>query len=790
MHQLLGLRSFSKDGKTIKYDAFHEQGWRAKSLEDLFENLEVHLSKIPAEDRWNMFYTVASCRDGKREFRELNHLVFDLDGIDNARHEDYANITLAALGVRKEDTGLVASGNGLHIIIGLKEALTSAKAIEDLKPQYGALCAKINQALANAGLPGKADSVVFEARRILRLPGTINRKPNKPEVMARLLQGKITRINYDLVKASGLPRVTATDQLPKSFLKRYPSVDSGAVLAGCAFLKHAKEHPNKIAEPAWYAALSIVGRFDDKGAAAHELSKGHKAYTPEETNDKLRQAVENSGPRTCSSINDLWGNCHECPNFQKVKSPILLRSGDYIRTEATGFHVVTWKADGNMGKPLPAFDDLRRFFERVHPYVCLGDSRIVMVWTGTHYTPMGNATMESFAQEHFNPEATSAMRREFRELVSCTNIKPIEWFEKTTEGHTNFLNGTLNNETNDFRPHDNARGFRYVLPYNYDPEATCPVFDKTMVKISQGNQDLEAVLDEFAGYSVLSTDYRFDKALVLVGEGANGKTTWINALRSVAGEGNYSSLTMLDLQDSEYNRYLIEGKLFNVSEETQIRALVDSSMFKRLVGGGIIQVRKPYKDPYEVKNRAKIIITCNTLPYSSDPTFGFHRRLTIAPFNAVFTSKDSDFDPHIDAKIAKELPGIFNRFHRAYSNLTKRDKFFTCDVITKAVDAYIYETDSVKSWAKDNIRVSDYEQEGCKFTNTGVAYEIYRNEMISSSEKPVTKAIFVRRLKKIIPDYERRNKVKKINGELVRGLEGVDVARGVGIDESLIETMN
>ena len=90
MIQILGLRSFTtKEGKTKNYDAFHEKEWRAKSLLDLFENIDEHIEKIPEKDRWNIFYTVNNCTEDKRDFLSNSVIYFDIDsGIDKQTGRD------------------------------------------------------------------------------------------------------------------------------------------------------------------------------------------------------------------------------------------------------------------------------------------------------------------------------------------------------------------------------------------------------------------------------------------------------------------------------------------------------------------------------------------------------------------------------------------------------------------------------------------------------------------------------------------------------------------------------
>lgn len=788
MIQLLGLRTYiDKNGEEKKTDKFFERNWKAPNIFSLFQKPQEFINQIPEQERWNMFYTIANCTENKREFKSLDVIAFDIDGVPYDRLDETITICLTVLGIKRQETGIVASGNGLHLLIGLETPAVDVKFFKEHKPHYKAVADKINAALANVGIAAKTDTTVFEPRRILRIPGTWNRKPNRSDTMAILVEGNIVRTKFSLKAISGIPDVSPKDQLNPSVLKRYPTIDKAAVLAGCNFLQWAKDNANQVIEPQWYAALSIVGRFDDNGAAAHEISQGHKHYSAEETTQKIAQACENSGPRTCDNINALWGKCQGCKNFKKVNSPILLKGEGHLSTEHTGFHTLTFKADGSLGKAIPNYDELKQYFDKKYNYRIMEGTKTLYTWAGTHYKEMKQDRLEEFAQNHFDPKANNNMIYEFTKLVHRQNITEIDWFNSTIDGFINFKNGVLEIATGDFRPHDKARGFRYVLDFDYDPSAKCPQYDKMMEKITLGRKELELLLDQAAGYCISGMDYIYQKAILLVGEGANGKSVWTKILAHVAGRGNFSNLSMKALADAEYNRHLLDGKLYNLSEETPLKSLQDTSMFKLLVGGGTVQVRSIYKAPYEIPNRAKLLLTCNELPKAYDTSYGFHRRFIIIPFNAKFTKEDKDYDSKIEYKLKTELSGIFNRYYQGLKNLIANDGFTECEITDNKLIEYELDTDNVKRWVEENIQYLDNGHMDDKFTPINDLYTAYKSQIESEKEFAVTKNTFAKRLTKLIKNYSERYLGKKIDKKFVRGLRGVDFYEGAGL-EALVNT--
>ncbi len=784
--QILGLRSFvNEEGKTKGYDAFHDQLWRAPDLLTLLKNPQPYVDAIPQKDRWNIFYTVASCKEGKRDFAIQDVIVFDIDGIHTDKIDEYISVVLSILKLTREKTGIVFSGHGLHFIIGLAEPIRQKTFFKKNRHHYRAVLDKINDALRAKELPGKADPAVFDARRILRLPGTVNRKPDQQDIMAILLNGNIERVPFVLHEHSTLPEISDTDQIAKEYLRKYPKVDNEAILEGCIFLKWCKDKPNEVSEPQWYAMLSILGRMEDGYKLCHEYSQGHAGYTQEETDTKIEQATESSGPRTCSNIAAMWSGCVSCEHYQGVKSPILLRGKDHIKTEYTGFHNIPFNASGMPGKPTPNYEDLRKFFMRHYSYKGLGGSRMVQVWRKTHYEYLENVFIEGFAQEHFNPVANTAKVREFRELVCRTHLTPVEWFEHTTRRKMNFLNGILDLSTWDFLSHTEDIGFRSVLPYEYNPHSKAPVFEKMLHKITGGNESIQKVILEYIGYCLSNDNCWAQKAVVLVGLGANGKSTLMDVFKKLAGDGNYATLTMEDLKKSEYNRQMLDRKLFNFSEETPTKALLEHSMFKTLVTGGEIQVRSPYKEPYSIKNNAKLIFSCNELPKAVDTTYGFYRRLIIIPFNQCITKEDPEYDPHIDVKLADELPGIFNLAMEGYKRLCQQRGFSESKKLTETLEQYQDETDTVRGWAKENVRIHPLNGATTPYSTLKDMYLRYKSEVEYSGEYAVTRIKFTQKLRSTVPDFSSRYTVKKDTdtNKAIRVLLGIECGEGINLAE-------
>lgn len=767
MIQIIGLRPYfnkQKGKQELKQVLFDIE---VDSVSQLFLNSKEILEQIPVEERWNIFYTYNNSKPGKplRRYDSHSVMVFDIDGINTDKLDEYIEVICKVLQIHADETGIVASGNGLHLIIGLEETVTDKNFYNNNRAFYKGVVSKINKSLEINHLPGGADTQVFDAARILRLPGTINRKKNKPEKECRLLQASIVPRYYDLKMISGIPEVSSDQAISTGELKRYPPPDTEGVLKGCDFLKYCQDNPLEISEPEWYAMLGVVSRLDDGVQKCHKLSKPHPDYTRMDTDQKIQQALKASGPRLCSSIQNLStvDHCTSCKYYmdEKIISPILIKTENYIATSGTKYHGTYMTKEGVMKYGKPNYEDLRRAFEKKNKYITT-ETNWVYVWDGMKWKYLKDTWIEAFAQECFEDLASTGKVSEFVNLIHRTNKVENSFFDEKIQGCMNMQNGIYIIEEDKLIPHSRNYGFTYVLPYDYDPSALCPTFNKFMDDITVSRETLKDVLMEFAGYAFSYSDYKHHKCLILTGEGSNGKSTFMDVLKELAGPQAYSSL-MLNALNDDAKRYEMLGKLFNIAEETPKKGLEDSSIFKILTSGGSYTVKQLYKQPYTVNNnRTKIIMACNELPRTLDFTKGMFRRLMIVPFDAVFegTTEIKGFKN----ELFKELPGIFNLVIEGYRRLLRQNDFTESVVITEENEKYRKDSDFVVSWFEEACEVVMHQAEA--FLTTKELYLKYISDCDEIRQRPIHLQSFSKRLSRIVP---QKAVVKRKNNKTQRG---------------------
>lgn len=173
----------------------------------------------------------------------------------------------------------------------------------------------------------KLDSTA-DLTRVLRLPGMLNHKYD-PAATVKILEfhpdrrytrDEITEAIQTL--AAKVPKKgQATTKRQETTTDNSPA-DADVILGSCAFLQHCRENTATLPEPEWYAMVSIIARTTGGEALCHELSRAYPSYSERETDEKIRHAVNDTGPYTCERIQADFCQCTDCK--ENVASPIVL----------------------------------------------------------------------------------------------------------------------------------------------------------------------------------------------------------------------------------------------------------------------------------------------------------------------------------------------------------------------------------------------------------------------------------------------------------------------------------
>lgn len=362
-------------------------------------------------------------------------------------------------------------------------------------------------------------------------------------------------------------------------------------------------------------------------------------------------------------------------------------------------------------------------------------------------------------------------RNAVKDKMNCLrSITPIVR-ENEREGVLNVKNGLVDMAKGTIAPHDPGYVSFVQLPVEYDAKAECPLFSKFLDDAMEGmeKEEKKAVLSEFSG-SCLSPSTRYSRALFLIGDGYNGKSTFAEAIARVVGDKGTSHISLEDLY-THFGVIGIFGKRLNICEEIPGNYF-QSHKIKALVSGEEMTTNVKYKDQFTFRPQAKFIFAVNEMPRVDDTSRGTERRLLTVRFLNSFEGKDNRELRGSEGQLAKEASGILNWMIRGYLTLMEQKEFTYTEEHAALLRDYREEISSPDAFVGECFIFEEEE----RLSMDGM-YEHYKRYCDTSGLKYKSRRWFVRLLRmmpacgKQFHVYERRNG----HGETyVKGLKATD----------------
>lgn len=191
----------------------------------------------------------------------------------------------------------------------------------------------------------------------------------------------------------------------------------------------------------------------------------------------------------------------------------------------------------------------------------------------------------------------------------------------------------------------------------YDPQASCPLWEKTVSEIFDGDSELSAYIRCALGYS-LSGDCREECLFMCWGDGANGKGTLMNTigwlLHDYANDLPFSALELHDRSVIPNDIAKLVGRRFvTASESSEVR--LNEARVKALTGRDPITARFLHREFFTFQPVAKFWLATNRKPIVRDDSQGFWRRIHLIPFTQTFVGRE---DKDLKNKLRAEAAGI------------------------------------------------------------------------------------------------------------------------------------
>jgi putative DNA primase/helicase len=338
------------------------------------------------------------------------------------------------------------------------------------------------------------------------------------------------------------------------------------------------------------------------------------------------------------------------------------------------------------------------------------------------------------------------------EVVQYIRVDSPALWERPPLTVLNLRNGLLDLETGQLVEHSAQHLSCVQLPIAYDPAARCIEWDSFVELVFP--KDAQELAFQIPAW-LMRPDVSLQKAVLLLGEGNNGKSTYLAAMAAFLGKRNVSAVSLHKLESDRFATVRLLGKLANICPDLPSAHLVGTSTFKAVTGGDSMLAEYKFRDSFEFVPFARLLFSANHVPQSGDSSAAFFRRWLVVPFSRTFEGGEAIPRPEIDARLSRseELSGVLNRALQALRQLQEQGGPIESNSMAEARQEFRQVTDPLAVW----LDRSTIEQSAALVTKSALlsAYNLAAAREGKPSMTSTGFGIALRRLRPKLEDAQR-----------------------------------
>jgi P4 family phage/plasmid primase-like protien len=350
-------------------------------------------------------------------------------------------------------------------------------------------------------------------------------------------------------------------------------------------------------------------------------------------------------------------------------------------------------------------------------------------------------------------------KKKVEEVIEYVTVDAPLLLDRPPLDVVNVANGLLDVNARKLLSHSPDHLSPVQIPVTYDPEARCPSWDRFVATTFPA--DAAAIAWEIPAW-LMAPDTSIQKAILLTGDGANGKSTYLAAVLAFIGRRNASAVSLHKLEGDRFSVSRLVGKLANVCPDLPSTDLASTSVFKAITGGDVLTGERKFESSFDFTPYARLVFSANHPPKSQDASPAFFRRWIVVPFDKTFTAGAEGTIPRgeLDAMLADpaELSGVLNKVLEALARL-RRQGFTECESTRQAMNEFRQTTDPMAVWLDSNTLVKSG-----AFVAADHLYNLFSLECVRKNRPTPTTTAFGRAISHLRPTVEKKQRT--VNGAL------------------------
>jgi len=567
---------------------------------------------------------------------------------------------------------ILESGHGLHAYWFLDHPYPVAEA----RP----ICAGLQDSF-------KISDAVSDPARVLRLPGTLNLKDPKNPAWCRVIEATWARYPLSMFEDFALEPTLSNEELEEKRVK---------ATAG---------KPSRNAEIERIKAGVGSGERNDAAAryAGHLFGRDLEKLQVLEVMMAWNQ--KNAPPLPDPELVAVVDSIEQTHERNRRKTPTLDVSDGDTHTKKQRDHGPYFE-----GKEfLP--ERLARVILKKHkliatPIGLTGRGVYIYHYRGGAFRKGGEQLVVEETQkalgDRLNDNRAASVQANIRIDVSTE----YDALNPKARDLINVKNGMLNWRTGELLPHDPAYLSTFQIQADYDPAARSEVLGQFFTSILSADEI--PVAEEFIGHLMIP-DTSFGKCLVAVGEGGNGKSTFLRLLQHFLGPDNISRYSLHQITEERFSTSGLFGKLANFYDELESRAIENTATFKVIVTGDSIRAEEKGMPHFQFQPFCRLVFATNEMPHATDRSQGYFDRLLFLKFPNRIRETSTvvrDYDRHL-VESPGLLSAVLNRAVAGLRRLTDQNRFSASLSSGDAIEDYRRECNSAYDFVKENCTFDD-----------------------------------------------------------------------------------
>lgn len=310
--------------------------------------------------------------------------------------------------------------------------------------------------------------------------------------------------------------------------------------------------------------------------------------------------------------------------------------------------------------------------------------------------------------------STTAQRSTARQnevLATLTVKAPVKSLERNKRLCV-LANGVYDIQASKLMPFSPAYRFETKAATAFKPQLKEPVImqadgsewrpSEWLNSLAQGDKQIVELLWQVIADTV-ETNWSHEQAVILVGsKGRDGKSTFAQLLRGIAGSEN-TSVTSIQLLDQRFVAAQLQGKSLLIGDDMDSGVYLEkSAVFKSVTSGDTITADRKGLSPVTFVYTGAVVQLTNELPKFADKSGGIMRRLCLVPFTANFggdgeAANTAIKDDYLKRKEVKEWLMTQALLHHG-----DFDKYVNPDASKALLDDFKVDNDSVRAFIESD----------------------------------------------------------------------------------------